>query len=763
MFERLGLKRLGRLRFSPLSGLSIGQRIYLAFGTLVVLVAAVCIAGFLGLQSLASTFAQYQLATRQSAAITLIVQDFGGLADTVERYRFEPAPSTASTFALRLRVLSLNDPEVTEVLDSDPRIAPGLKSVRGVVASYGKSFDALTALNEEAAALFADMDEKAVGLITHLEAIADDPYIAFSGKGMELLLAARIEATKLVAAVKTYGANRIEEDHAAAKGQGVIAAASLEELKAALLREQPGVPESISALAGYLNQLDEAKVLVGRIDELMTAELERPGQRIQQGLVSLQSSILERQKLLGESAASGTFVTEVAVATGGAIAVVLALAMALGMSRWLSRTIGALASGMRRIAEGDLDTPIADRDQRNELGEIARALEVFRSNAVAVRALDAEQAESADAEAARLVRRTALQREVERVVNAARAGDFSGRIEEAGLDPELLPFAHSLNSVMADVDSGVGETNDLLKALAGADLSKRMTGRFEGAFAELRDNANTAMETFAEVVHRLQATSRTLKRTSQEILSGANDLSDRTSRQASTIVETSSAMDQLADNVRSNAEQAAAASQKTESASRMADEGGNAMTAATSAMERITASSARISNVIGLIDDIAFQTNLLALNASVEAARAGDAGRGFAVVALEVRRLAQSAAKASAEVKALIEESTNDVRTGARLVETAAGKLASILSAVREQAVLIGGITSATREQAAAIDEIGVAMRQLDEMTQHNAALVEETNASLEKNDEQASELDRIAALFQLSADADRDEREAAA
>src|SRR5690606_28148447 len=184
----------------------------------------------------------------------------------------------------------------------------------------------------------------------------------------------------------------------------------------------------------------------------------------------------------------------------------------------------------------------------------------------------------------------------------------------------------------------------------------------------------------SEIVGQLRTTSRALKTATSEILSGANDLSERTTKQAATIEETSATMEQLAATVMQNAERARGASQAAGEVTHTAEEGGAVMAQATEAMERITQSSAKISNIIGLIDDIAFQTNLLALNASVEAARAGEAGKGFAVVAVEVRRLAQSAAEASAEVKALIEQSGSEVNTGSKLVSDAAAKLEAMLS-----------------------------------------------------------------------------------
>jgi methyl-accepting chemotaxis protein len=277
-----------------------------------------------------------------------------------------------------------------------------------------------------------------------------------------------------------------------------------------------------------------------------------------------------------------------------------------------------------------------------------------------------------------------------------------------------------------------------------------MVGDYQGSFAKLKADTNAVGDKLTDVVAQLRSTSRALKTATGEILSGANDLSERTTKQAATIEETSAAMEQLATTVAENARMAEDADVKAQSVSQSAAHSGQTMAEANEAMERITSSSAKISNIIGMIDDIAFQTNLLALNASVEAARAGDAGKGFAVVAVEVRRLAQSAASASADVKALIEQSANEVKGGSKLVSSASEQLTAMLNAVGENASLMRSIAKASREQAAAIDEVSVAVRTLDEMTQHNAALVEETNAAIEQTEAQASELDRVVDIFTI-------------
>ena len=300
-------------------------------------------------------------------------------------------------------------------------------------------------------------------------------------------------------------------------------------------------------------------------------------------------------------------------------------------------------------------------------------------------------------------------------------------------------------------EAGMNEAVEVLNQMSAGNLTLTMDGDYQGAFKQIKAAVNSTIEKLLDTVAKIRDAADSVSGAAREISAGSQDLSYRTEQQASTLEETAASMEELTGTVRQNTENAQNASRLSTDASDIATEGGDVVKTAVEAMERIQESSQKISDIIGTIDDIAFQTNLLALNAAVEAARAGEAGKGFAVVASEVRSLAGRSAAASKEIKGLISNSVDQVKTGAELVNKSGGSLEEIVTSVQNVAELIQGIAAASAEQSTGIEEVNSAVTQMDEATQQNAALVEESTAAAQSMTEQAYALTQLVGFFKTN------------
>jgi methyl-accepting chemotaxis protein len=402
-------------------------------------------------------------------------------------------------------------------------------------------------------------------------------------------------------------------------------------------------------------------------------------------------------------------ITFIAVLSGF---VLVALTGYFGMGLWVVKPLAALRAAMERLARGDFGIAL-DTARHDEVGAMARSVQVFLDAA-----REKERLEDAAAATARLV-------EAER--------------ERGEAAREAAAAAQAL--VVESVADG-------LERLSQGDLLYRLTMVFAPEYEKLRMDFNQAMETLEQTIKGIAANTHGVRAGAGEITRSSDDLARRTERQAASLEETAAALDQINVTVGKTAQGANAARDVVNNAKSDAERSGIVVSETVTAMQAIETSSKQISNIIGVIDEIAFQTNLLALNAGVEAARAGDAGRGFAVVATEVRALAQRSADAAKEIKTLISASGTQVEAGVRLVGETGKALTRIVEQVNKLSDLVGTIARSAQEQASGLGQVNAAVTQMDQVTQQNAAMVEEATAASHALAAEAEELAKLVGQF---------------
>lgn len=350
-----------------------------------------------------------------------------------------------------------------------------------------------------------------------------------------------------------------------------------------------------------------------------------------------------------------------------------------------------------------------------------------------------------------LTAEVAVEREIDGIIASARAGDLSSRILMQGKRGFFAELGGGINLLLDVVEKAFSDIAVAMSEIANGDLTKPITREYQGAFDQVKRDVNGTLANLEEIMTALRESSMVINRAAVEIAAGNISLSQRTERQAGVLEESSASLVQLTATLRNNAEHAQRANQFATSARQLAERGGVVVNQAIQAMVAINSSSSKITEIIGVIDEIAFQTNLLALNASVEAARAGEHGRGFAVVATEVRNLAGRSATAAKKIKELIRDSTDKVRAGEGLVNESGKALGEILMSVTQVGELISGIATASQQQSIDIERVNRAASSLDQVTQQNAALAEKTSAAAASMSEKTREMERLMDFFTLS------------
>ncbi|KSV71982.1 hypothetical protein N182_29935 [Sinorhizobium sp. GL2] len=393
----------------------------------------------------------------------------------------------------------------------------------------------------------------------------------------------------------------------------------------------------------------------------------------------------------------------------------------------LQRPISQITMAMRRLADGTLDTSILGEGRCDEIGDMARALGVFKENAISKIRIEEQSYKEREAAEHERQRNDADKREMDRHIEFA------------------------VNQLAAG-----------LERMAQGDISTTIDTPFVGRMEQLRKDFNGSMTRLQVTIGHVRDNIVMIRGNGSQMAQSVEDLARRTERQAASLEEAAAAVDQITTTIRSSAERASDADQIVRQAKRSADDSASVVGKAIDAMGRIEDASRQIEQIIGVIDEIAFQTNLLALNAGVEAARAGEAGKGFAVVAMEVRELAQRSAAAAREIKGLINKSSTEVSSGSQSVRdtgTALAKISAQIVTINEHVEMIA---RASQEQSRAIQEVNSTVNQMDQMTQQNAAMVEETNAASRALADEADALLQLVQQFTIESESPPDEAQAA-
>ncbi|MBP7065662.1 methyl-accepting chemotaxis protein [Ferrovibrio sp.] len=737
---------------SAFSNTSIGGRINIGFGIVILLLIAVAGAGLFGANNARQLFGRYDISSDAVRAVLRAERDVIEISRNVMLYT--ERDSQQALEKARQMIRSIPETLAGAEAEASDQDRQRLAEIRADVQRFGIVVEEIVKARADYNAIFA---KDTVPASTKLRQLLPDIIKRAEGAYdyQTAFLATRVQETLNAIGAAAY--QYLYRPKPELLARSIQLAATLntqsEALAERLAMTSSGgsVNELRAAAKTYSDSLVQVMTIIGKIGADMQGRLQ---QHADAAIAESAALATERSADLDEDETKlhrNLGLTLMVIAAIAPVTLVVAVIFALLIGRSIRNPVLELTGTMEKLSTGDYSAVVDGLQRRDEIGRMAQAVQIFKQNGQeSERLRNQVEQERQQRERDRAEQEAELDRSVGLVVNAAAAGDLGRRIDTGNLHGVMKGLGDGINRLVGSVATAVDEVGQVLAGMAGGDLTRRVRGEYQGVFAKLKDNVNATSEKLGSTVRGITESAAAVNDASSEISAGSQDLASRTEAQAASIEQTAASMHEITATVRQNADNAQAANQLSQAARDAADKGGNVMQEVVGAMSGIEGSAQKIVEIVGLIDEIAFQTNLLALNASVEAARAGEAGKGFAVVAQEVRALAQRSASASKDIKALIAESNSQVRTGASLVNQAGGALGDIVTAVKKVTDIVAEIAAASREQATGLDQINTAVASMDEMTQRNGALVEETSAAAQALSNQARELTRMVGFFQV-------------
>jgi methyl-accepting chemotaxis protein len=756
-----------------LSGLRIQGRLYGGFGLLVVFVLA--LAGFAAwrMSAIESQVGKMTTVSQNALRISEVSVHFQAIRRALLRHYFDgDEPSIKEAVERETKAGELLQVAAQTTLSEERR-----KLYNGLAADVGQLrakrealVDAVKKLKVARTELFGVGDKLAADVEKFVEASRSaERSVAQGATDLEAdVLLVRVANWRFLATHDPKGTATFHNN--VSKAQQQIAALEKADLPQAM---RPLLGSLKTSLAGYAAAFEAASASIQIANDLYFNDVLKLTAGSLEIIGAAESSMrqdYDATRTLTDSTISNTITMQVIVA---GLAFLLAGLIAFVIARGISTPLSQLTAAMKVLAGGNFDVVLPGLGRKDEIGDIAGAVEEFKEKAAEKAALEADEVlkrQKADAEAQARAAKAEMEAQARANEERAKAAEAKAKADaeaQARLDEERAKAAEvQAKAAKAEAEAQaraneerakaaevqarvVGALAEGLKTLSDGNLTYRLTD-FPEEYLQIRDDFNTAMTRLQETVQAIALAAGEVASASSEISSGTTDLSQRTEEQAASLEETSASMEEISATVKKNAENAQQAKQFADGTRTLADRGGAVVTEAVSAMARIEESSGKIADIISLIDEIARQTNLLALNAAVEAARAGEAGRGFAVVASEVRSLAQRSSQAAKDIKDLITNSSGQVREGVQLVNKAGGSLTEILDSIKKVAEIVAEIAAGSAEQASGINQVNVALTQMDEVTQQNSALVEQNAAAAKALEEQSQAMDRQVAFFKL-------------